>query len=1058
LFALSGYSERDRWETEANAFAAELLAPAHQIRAVLESGEEWTVSGLCATFGVSRTLIHTQLAASLATPSQQAYPTPNTQNPTPTPLDPDQERAASVATPALIVAGPGAGKTRVLVERFARLVKGGADPKRILALTYANKAAGEMRERLAALLEDDERQGAMEVSTFHALGWQLLREFGQHLGYKMPLRLVTPSDALLLMRPEIARLPLDGFTDLRRPLYKVREFLTMVSRCKDEDCAPEQFADLAGRWQNSLGADATEAEREAAKRASDGAVFYAVYQALLRANNYLDYGDLITQSLRLFAVPEVAGFIRSRYDHILVDEFQDINYASGQLLQKLDAGRGIVWAVGDPKQSIYGFRGASPVNIARFAEDYPGATVVPLSINYRSLQDIVRAGQAVDVPSVPTLPLSAYRGGSDAPAVRLVEAATMRSEAVFVADEIEKLTADGVAPGEIAILCRSKTCIEPIAEHLSHRRIAHTWGGDLEDSPVFKILMAVLYLATDDVRGIGPLTRLAESRLTEPERRALLAAAPRYADDTGKPSAARLLRAATDGRIEGVTGRAMLCLARLVRIAEGMDATKRPFTNLCRYLFEEAVWFRTLFTDASRSEFAVRKTLAAIRQTLSFAARFAERQSLIRASTDDTASFLRFVEGAVEAGGLAISLEVPRGDSGAVNLLTAHGAKGLQWPVVFVPGLSKDRFPARFQGWRDFVLPPGMVHTTGESEPDTAAHVREEACLFYVAATRAQNRLYLSRARKYPATWQKGAANLLIAVRDALNTHDRLAEWTENDAEGESNGGRFAPLLPDESAVPTVLPDPVTEYALTLYAGCPRRYLYQFVYGMREYGSAFLAFRDSLKRAQRQVLARSQSGGGIDSGDAEFALAEIWKKHGPSPEHWYEPFFARVAREALVSFALRVAGGTETRLAVGESVTLSLPATDAYPSLRQVRVTIDECETRTGPGGVRKTFLRRNSFGKPKDKPDTENKDVLYALHGEAISDGDVTLHRSYPRYRQELPIPVTATVRKNRVGKLHEQLEMMEQGRFPSRPNDQQCPTCPYALICPGTTEENPF
>ena len=348
-FALRGYDERDRWETEANAFAAELLVPVDALRAAMESDPAWTSTGLAHRFGVSRTLVYTQLAATL-TPAQ--------------PLDnessvagfdavaDDSHRAAvTVPTPALIVAGPGSGKTKVLVERYARLVSDGTDPRRVLALTFANKAAGEMRSRLAALL--GEAGTAAEVSTFHALGWQLLREYAHYLPHKKPLRLLTPANALLLLRPHIAKLPVAGFTDLRRPLHKIAALLTMVSRCKDENCCAERFAALNGDTGDAL--------------------FYRLYTDLCVQNGYVDYGDLVMLTQRLFDTPEVAADIRTRYDHLLVDEFQDINRASGLLIKALNGGRGIVWAVGDPKQSIYGFRGASPLNIARFTSDYPGA-------------------------------------------------------------------------------------------------------------------------------------------------------------------------------------------------------------------------------------------------------------------------------------------------------------------------------------------------------------------------------------------------------------------------------------------------------------------------------------------------------------------------------------------------------------------------------------------------------------------------------------------------------------------------------------------------------------
>ncbi|MBC8141046.1 MAG: UvrD-helicase domain-containing protein [Armatimonadetes bacterium] len=1029
LFAVRGYSDRDRWETEANAFAAELLVPTPQLRQILESSPGWTVTELCERFGVTETLLHTQLAACLVARPEPATPTASA---LPVELDGAQEAAANVSAPALVVAGPGSGKTRVLVERFARLVKGGVDPRRILALTFANKAASEMRERLAALLAGSEYQAAIEVSTFHALGWQLLREYGHHIGLTAP-KLITPGNTLLLMRPHLHRLPLDGFTDLRRPLGKVAELMKMVSRCKDEDQSPAAFALLAEAWTNGDEGDA--------KKARDGAVFYAAYNEVLRKNSFVDYGDLVTETLRLFDIPAVAADIRSRFDHVLVDEFQDINYASGLMVRALGGETRNVWAVGDAKQSIYGFRGASPVNIAGFADAYPGAARVELGNNYRSLPAIVCAGQAINVAGMMALPLAAHREPTgDAPCVTIAETATLASETVYIADEIEKLTASGIAPGEIAVLCRSGSVAEPIACHLSERGIAHTWGGDLEERPAFKTLMASLLLATDDLRGLEHLTHLPESLLSESERRALLCAAPDYPGEDGQPSARALLRAAARGLVAGIGAEGVASLRSIARIAERLEADARPFTNLSRYIFEEAVWLRERFTPANRNTLATRETLSTVRQTLSFAARFAERQAIIGAIGDTTTAFLEFVTGSLEAGGLGLPAGLPHTGDDSVHLLTAHRAKGLEWRVVFVPGLAHRRFPAAFQGHRDFTFPPGTIHTANPNETPEEVHEREEASLFYVAATRARDRLYLSRARKYPFNHQNQPAALLPAVRDALREADRLHEYHETPEESAARELRFAPSDPPETFLPTILPDPVTDFALSEYEACPRRYLYRFVYGLTERDSAYLSFHGAVAQTQKQLLHAAQSGTAVNA-DALFDA--VWKTDGTPPSHWFEPFYAQVGREMATTFASRMQKENVVGLQIGKSVVVQLPAPGGVGAVRQVRVTIDERDGNT---------VRRRRTGKtPEDgkTPDVENKDVLYALHAESLTGALAPVLHSFPRYQKELPVVVSPRVKTLRVAKLRDQCDAIERGAFARNAKDNTCTFCAYRLIC---------
>lgn len=1036
VFALRGYSGSDRWETEANAFAAELLVPTPELRRILESSPAWTVDGLCERFGVTETLLHTQLAACLvARPEAKNSPAAD-----PLTLDAAQEAAANAPAPALIVAGPGSGKTRVLVERFARLVRQGVDPRRILALTFANKAASEMRERLAVLLAGSGTEATIEVSTFHALGWQLLREYGHHIGLTAP-KLITPGDALLLMRPHLAKLPLDGFTDLRRPLGKIAGLLQMVSRCKDENQSPAAFALLADKW--------TTGDPEETKKARHGAVFYAAYQSVLREKNYVDYGDLITETLRLVDIPVVAADIRSRYDHILVDEFQDINYASGFLVRHLGGDTQNVWAVGDAKQSIYGFRGASPINIAGFADVYPGAARVVLGKNYRSLPAIVSAGQAVEVSGVPTLPLTAHRADeTDALCVIIAETATLATETVYIADEIEKLLADGIAPGEIAVLCRSASIAEPIAKHLSRRGIAHTWSGDLEERPAFKTLMASLLLATDDLRGLEHLTRLPESPLSEPERRALLCAAPDFPGTEGQPSARALLRAALHGQVTGIGTEAIVALRRIARIADRLDPDVRPFTNLARYLFEEAVWLRDLFKPAKQGTLTTRETLATVRQTLLFTARFAERQAVIGASGDTTPAFLEFVTGLLEAGGLGLPTETPHSGSDCVHILTAHRAKGLEWNVVFVPGLSHRRFPSAFQGHRDFAFPPGTIHTAHPGESAETAHEREEACLFYVAATRARNRLYLSRAAKYPSNQQNKPAALLHTVRDFLRGTGELREYHETPTESAEREIRHdAPGAP-EVLIPAPIPEPVTAFALSEYDACPRRYLYRFVYGLTEQDSAYLSFHGAVTRAQKQLLIAAQHGA---TPDADAVFAAIWRTDGTPASHWFEPFYAQVGRELAATFAGRLRKENVADLQIGASVVVPLPAPDGAPDgsavTRSVRVTIDEQE-----GTADTARLRRHRSGKPPSegkKAVVTDKDVLYALHAESLTGTPAPVLHSFPRYRTELSIAVTDRVKKLRVTKLRDQCDAIERGAFEREASDSTCAYCLYRLIC---------
>ena len=786
LTALRGYNQRDLYEMQANAFATELLVPSQALREAIQREPDVDVSVLASRLGVSDSLVRVGLAQALFTPCRAVT---NTAPAAAVVLEGKQEDAADCPTPALIIAGPGAGKTRVLVARYARLVNEGIPPRQILALTFANKAAGEMRERLATLV-GEENAASVEVATFHAFGLQLLQQYGTRIGLKLPLRLITPMDALLLFRRRAARMALGVFEDLPKALENLGKLLKAVARSKEENAGPERWQELASAWESANpGADSP-------LWAGDGVTFYLEYQKTLRRHGLLDYGDLQMDVLRLFSIPEVAAEIRDRYQCVLVDEFQDINFVSGQLVRALDGGRGIVWAVGDPRQSIYGFRGASPVNLSRFrsADYYPGARIITLDKNYRSVPDIVLAGASVPVPPPddPEMlppPLRAHRSAEASnPAVTAVSLPAGEDERLWLAEEIRRRWKEGVALSDFAVLTRRNKHAAQVAAALTKAGIPHRWGGPIQDRPVFCVLTSALLLAADDPAGIVGLTTLAplesllpDISLSEPDRRALLA------EGRGGWKAKRLLAAAYEGQIEGVSAAGKEACRSLHQVASALSSSARPHHNLCVYLFEHARWLRRLLTDEAQEDAGVRATLATVGQALDIASSFAaQREALARSARDaeagadeepdhletetGTKAFLSYLKAALQSGGLGVPNELDvEGD--AVSLITAHRSKGLEWPVVFIPYCMEGEFPGK-EGSDDTPLPPGLI-VTDEADP-SKTHLREEACLFYVAVTRAQNKLFVSSADSYGPRTRNPLSFLCKTMVQALSEAGRV--------------------------------------------------------------------------------------------------------------------------------------------------------------------------------------------------------------------------------------------------------------------------------------------
>lgn len=414
------YGPKERRERDANIFARELLLPTDLLR-------QWFVDqGLGAIeiaerVGVPFGVVHHQLAyavlvgdlprsgveerseseddAGLVTPASLIAS-----------LDASQRDAACIDHgPVLVEAGPGTGKTLTLVARVLHLLDCGVDPRSILALTFSNKAAEEMRERVARVAPDS--APLIWIGTFHAFGLELLRKYGTRIGLPTDPRVLDPVDAMFLLEQDLSALKLHYYQHLPEPTRYLKDMLAAISRAKDELATPDDYEREALAM---LAAAQDDEAVQTAEKALEVARVYRVYQTALIEQGALDFGDLIARAVALLRdeTLDVGAVVRETYPRVLVDEYQDVNRASAILLAALAGdGRGL-WVVGDARQSIYRFRGAAPLNMARFTTDFPGGRVLRLSTNYRSQPPIV------DVVSRFAAGMPALPGGNSSPGVR----------------------------------------------------------------------------------------------------------------------------------------------------------------------------------------------------------------------------------------------------------------------------------------------------------------------------------------------------------------------------------------------------------------------------------------------------------------------------------------------------------------------------------------------------------------------------------------------------------------------------------------------------------------
>ncbi len=643
-----------------------------------------------------------------------------------------QQRAAVVHSggPLLIVAGAGSGKTRVLTHRIAyQLAERGAQPGEILAITFTNKAAGEMKERVAALVGP--RAKIMWVSTFHSMCVRILRAEAKTLGLKTSFSIYDADDAKRLMTMVGRELDLDP------KRYPSRSLSAQVSNLKNELVTPELWADKASNAHDKVLAEA-----------------YTRYQRRLLEAHALDFDDLIMTTVGLLQNhPDVAEHYRRRFRHVLVDEYQDTNHAQYVLVRELTRPvEGLPPAelavVGDADQSIYAFRGATIRNILEFERDYPDATTILLEQNYRSTQTILSAANSVIARNPDRRPKNLWSEAGAGEKIGGYVAENEHDEAAWVAQRIDELSDDhGITPSDVAVFYRTNAQSRVFEEVFIRVGLPYKVVGGVRFYERKEIRDALAYLRTianpDDVvslrrilntprRGIGDRAEACVEVLADRERISFGAALDRADEALG--IAPRSLNAIRDFTT---------LMTDLRGVAAGPDGTP---SSILEAVLDKTGYLREL--EASRDP-QDEGRVDNLRELVSVAREFEEQ----RAGTDEATSLDAFLE---QVSLVADADSIPDASGGVVTLMTLHTAKGLEFPVVFLTGMEDGIFP--------------HMRTLGDPH-----ELAEERRLAYVGITRARERLYLSRALSRSA-W--GAPQWNPPSRFLDEIPGELAEWT----------------------------------------------------------------------------------------------------------------------------------------------------------------------------------------------------------------------------------------------------------------------------------------
>ncbi|WP_031012233.1 DNA helicase PcrA [Streptomyces sp. NRRL F-5727] len=618
----------------------------------------------------------------------------------------EQQRAAVVHTgsPLLIVAGAGSGKTRVLTHRIAHLLgTRHVHPGQILAITFTNKAAGEMKERVEQLVGP--RAAAMWVMTFHSACVRILRRESKRLGFTSSFSIYDAADSKRLMALVCRDLDLDP------KKFPPKSFSAKISNLKNELIDEESFADQAAD-----GFEKTLAEA------------YRMYQARLREANALDFDDIIMTTVHLLqAFPDVAEHYRRRFRHVLVDEYQDTNHAQYTLVRELvgtgyeDLGPAELCVVGDADQSIYAFRGATIRNILQFEEDYPDATTILLEQNYRSTQTILSAANAVIERNESRRPKNLWTNAGAGAQITGYVADTEHDEAQFVADEIDRLTDKGEAKaGDVAVFYRTNAQSRVFEEIFIRVGLPYKVVGGVrfyERKEVRDVLAYLRVLANpeDNV----PLRRI----LNVPkrgigERAEAMIDALSLREKITFPQALKRVDEAY-----GMAARSANAVKRFNTLMDELRTIAESGAGPAVVL--EAVLERTGYlAELQASTDPQDETRIENLQELAAVALEFEQE---RGEEEGAGTLAEFLE---KVALVADSDQIPDEDeegSGVITLMTLHTAKGLEFPVVFLTGMEDGVFP--------------HMRALGQTK-----ELEEERRLAYVGITRARERLYLTRS------------------------------------------------------------------------------------------------------------------------------------------------------------------------------------------------------------------------------------------------------------------------------------------------------------------------
>lgn len=940
--------------------------------------------------------------------------------------------------PLLIIAGAGTGKTKVITQRIAYLIGSKmAKPEEIMAVTFTEKAANEMEERVDQLIPYS--YSFVEISTFNSFGERVLRNYALDLGYPLDFRLLDDVEQAIFFRENLFRFPLKYYRPLSFPTRHIQELLDAIKRLKQEDVSPDEYLEYARNLEKGAQDDAA---RETALKHQEMALVFGAYEELLKKEGKIDFEDQVKLVVQLFRKrPSVLREFQEKFKYILVDEFQDTNYVQFELLKMMAARHQNLTVVGDDDQSIFRFRGASLSNILNFKEHYPEAKEIVLTKNYRSAQPILDSAYKLIQQNNPNRLEFRYEvdkrlvSSIEAPgkSIHLLQFDTVSHEADKVAELIREKVSAGVKLGDIALLVRRNADADPFLRALNMKQIPFRFSGsrglygqeevknvvsfikaltDFEDSrSLFFLAHSEVYRT--DLYDLTVVSNCAQRRNLPIHSVFRSIAEGSLALEIAEKSAAQIKRIYED-------------LVYFVELSNTRNAGQVVFsflekTGYIKKLVEEGSLLAELKIKNLRLFFEKIKNFSEI------------------VDDDSIQSFSRHLDLLQEVGDNPATAEAEL-EEDAVSVLTVHKAKGLEFGVVFMVSLIADRFPGRERPQK-IPVPEEILK---EDLPAAESVIQEERRLFYVGMTRAKKYLYLTWSRDYGLKRLKKVSPFVLEALDIPRMPDEVLRTSA--LEEIRRYGQ-------ESAEDRILPQVKVKDVLNLsyfqvedYLTCPLKYNFRHRMRIPVLPHHSLVFGRVLHAAIHSFLRQRMLGKMIKEADLLKEYDRLWVNEGfLSREH--EELRKKAGKEALERFYVREeASGRKPAflernfkwhqqkikfsgrwdridLVDGAAVIIDFKATEVKNQREADKRTMDSLQM----------DLYALSFAKTQPLPLLETQ--LYFLESDIIGHakkGERELEKAWQKIR--------------------ETEEGLRAQNFEARPDWHNCSYCEFRTICPFT------